>query len=78
MNFVKADNPSPKELELFLKEVKTLSKLHHRNIVQFYGVCLDIGSLFFVMELMKGGDLYTVLRHHPDTMRWDKLGRKVN
>ena len=63
---------------LFLKEVRTLAKLHHRNIVQFYGASLDPDrAMFFVTELMKGGDLYSALRHHPDTMRWDKLGRKV-
>jgi hypothetical protein len=38
---------------LFLKEVQTLAKLHHRNIVQFYGACLEMGSMFFVTELMK-------------------------
>ena len=54
-----------------------LRKLHHRNIVQFYGACLEPGAMFFVTELMKGGDLYSALRHHADTMRWDRLGRKV-
>lgn len=48
-----AETPSRKELELFLKEVQTLAKLHHRNIVQFYGACLEMGSMFFVTELMK-------------------------
>lgn len=38
---------------MFLKEVQTLAKLHHRNIVQFYGACLEMGSMFFVTELMK-------------------------
>lgn len=51
-----ADSPSRKELELFLKEVQTLAKLHHRNIVQFYGACLETGSMFFVTELMKVGN----------------------
>lgn len=27
--------------------------------------------------LLQGGDLYTALRHHAETMRWDRLGRKV-
>ena len=26
---------------------------------------------------MQGGDLYSALRNHPETMRWDRLGRKV-
>jgi serine/threonine protein kinase len=112
--------------------VSTLAQLHHRNIVQFYGACLETGSMFFVTELMKvgccacacacavlhacmlrflhdddpirsrpitlppsrtpqntntqthetptnkqGGDLYSALRHHSETMRWERLGRKV-
>lgn len=75
---MQAEKPSAKDMDLFLKEVRTLAKLHHRNIVQFYGASLDPGSsMFFVTELMKGGDLYSALRHHPETMRWEKLGRKV-
>lgn len=31
-----------------------LRSLAHRNIVQYYGACLEPGSLFFVMELMRG------------------------
>lgn len=58
-------------------QVQVLRKLHHRNIVQFYGANLEPGSMFFVTELMKGGDLYSALRHHPETMRWDRLGKKV-
>ena len=26
---------------------------------------------------VKGGDLYSALRNHPDTMKWERLGRKV-
>lgn len=77
VKLVKTDKPSHKEMDLFLKEVRTLSMLHHRNIVQFYGACLEPGSMFFVTELMRGGDLYTAMRHHRDTMRWEQLGKKV-
>jgi hypothetical protein len=52
---LQAASPSRQELQLFLQEVKTLAQLHHRNIVQFYGACLEPGSLFFVTELMKVG-----------------------
>lgn len=74
---VKTDKPTTKELNLFLTEVRTLSQLHHRNIVQFYGACLELSSMFFVTELMRGGDLYTAIRHHQETMRWERLGKKV-
>lgn len=33
--------------------------------------------MFIATELMRGGDLYTALRRHPETMAWDRLGRKV-
>lgn len=26
---------------------------------------------------LQGGDLYTALRSHPETMRWERLGKKV-
>jgi serine/threonine protein kinase len=63
------ESPNAKEIETFTKEVAILSRLHHRNIVQFYGACLKPGQMFFVTELMKGGDLYAALRNHPETMR---------
>ena len=34
-------------------QVRVLRTLHHRNIVQFYGACLEPSSMFFVTELMK-------------------------
>ena len=51
--------------------------LRHRNIVQFYGANLELGNMFFVTELMRGGNLYLALRYRPDTMQWDCLGKKV-
>jgi len=48
-----AEAASREQLSAFLKEVATLAGLHHRNIVQFYGACLEPGSYFFVTELMK-------------------------
>lgn len=26
---------------------------------------------------LQGGDLYSALRHHSETMKWERLGRKV-
>ena len=37
----------------FVMQVRVLRTLHHRNIVQFYGACLEPTSMFFVTELMK-------------------------
>lgn len=58
---LQAASPSRQELQLFLQEVQTLAQLHHRNIVQFYGACLEPGSLFFVTELMKVGTVEHLL-----------------
>jgi hypothetical protein len=27
--------------------------------------------------VLQGGDLYSALRHHSETMKWERLGRKV-
>lgn len=40
-------------IRLFVVQVRVLRTLHHRNIVQFYGACLEPSSMFFVTELMK-------------------------
>eukprot|EP00210_Caulerpa_lentillifera_P003269 g3120.t1 len=74
---VRRRNPSTQDLQSFLQEIRVLSSLRHRNIVQFYGACLRSSGTFFVTEMMKGGDLYTVIRNHKDTMRWDRFGKKV-
>ena len=37
-----------------LQEVTTLRMLRHRNIVQFYGACLEPDCFFIVTELMQG------------------------
>lgn len=51
---MKTASPSAADLALFTKEVQVLRSLHHRNIVQYYGACMEPGCLFFVTELMKG------------------------
>ena len=33
-----------------------------RNIVQFYGACLDPESPMLVLEYMEGGDLFTCIQ----------------
>jgi hypothetical protein len=37
---------------------------------QAYGVVLQPGKLSLVTELMRGGDMYHSLRHHPHLMRY--------
>jgi hypothetical protein len=33
--------------------------------------------LLCVCRVLQGGDLYSALRHHSETMKWERLGRKV-
>ena len=66
---VRRQDPSDEDINLFLQEIQVLSSLRHRNIVQFYGACMSRPNIFFVTEIMKGGDLYTALRNHKETMR---------
>ena len=66
---VRRQDPSDEDINLFLQEIQVLSSLRHRNIVQFYGACMNRPNIFFVTEMMKGGDLYTALRNHKETMR---------
>ena len=58
-------------------QIQTLHALRHRNIVQFYGACLEPDCLAIVTELMNGGDMYTALRRCPDMMHWDRMGKRI-
>ena len=56
---------NPNAAERFLREVKTLSKLGHPNIVQVYDEDHDGDLHFLVMEYVKGQDLKAWLRRFP-------------
>eukprot|EP00210_Caulerpa_lentillifera_P007764 g7409.t1 len=77
VKMVRAQNPTVQQRQSFLQEIRVLSSLRHRNIVQFYGARIRPDCTFFVTEMMKGGDLYTVMRKHRETMRWERFGKKV-
>lgn len=50
-----------KELISFYKEIETLSKLRHANIVQMYGFCKKQNYICLVTEFVKGGSLQSCL-----------------
>jgi tRNA A-37 threonylcarbamoyl transferase component Bud32 len=51
---------SPRQVEMFLDEARTLANLQHANIVQVIDVGTDDGA-YMVLELLRGRDLRAVL-----------------
>lgn len=58
---------------IFKNEVRTLTKIRHRNIVKLYGFCLHQKCMFLVLEYMERGSLYYVLRNDIEAaeLNWD-------
>ena len=64
-----------KKSAVFLKEITAISQLKHKNIVEFYGVCLDSNCI--VMELMEGGQLHEYLITQSQNLNlYDLMGKK--
>ena len=64
-----------KKSAVFLKEITAISQLKHKNIVEFYGVCLDSNCI--VMELMEGGQLHEYLIKQSQNLNlYDLIGKK--
>ncbi|CAI9266723.1 unnamed protein product [Lactuca saligna] len=57
----------------FLREVKALTEIRHRNIVKLYGYCLHTKHSFLIYEYLEGGNLYEMLRKEAtQTLGWTK------
>ncbi|CAH9131765.1 unnamed protein product [Cuscuta epithymum] len=59
----------------FSNEVALLSRIHHRNLVQFYGYCQEDGRSILVYEFMHSGTLKEHLyvpKSHEQRMNWVK------
>jgi serine/threonine-protein kinase len=54
----------PGFLQRFQREIDTLSRLDHTNIVRFYESGLENGLYFYAMEYVEGPSLDQVLREH--------------
>ncbi|KAJ3708992.1 hypothetical protein LUZ61_012697 [Rhynchospora tenuis] len=54
----------------YISEVKIISRLRHRNLVQLIGWCHDNGELLLVYELMHNGSLDTHLYRNERVMAW--------
>ena len=59
------NNPSTKQQESFIKEVKFMSCLNHKNVVSLLGVCYDEPA-FMMMEYMEEGDLNKFLQRYTE------------
>ena len=61
----------------FKQEIDTISRLRHRNVLQFYGACIKPSCLFMVTELMDT-DLFSALREHGSKYMWSgQHGREI-
>ncbi|KAL0051196.1 hypothetical protein WJX82_003584 [Trebouxia sp. C0006] len=53
------------QLHAFKKEIAVLRSLSYdRNLVQFYGACLEREHAMLVLEYMEGGDLYQAIQEN--------------
>jgi serine/threonine-protein kinase len=59
------DSVSPADRERFLREAQSAAQVHHPNICPIFEVDEDQGRLFFVMALVEGPSLRTLLKQGP-------------
>ena len=49
-------------LKDFEREAEVLTNMDHKNIVTFYGVCIQEDTCMMIFEYMQNGDLNNYLR----------------
>ncbi|KAF7830370.1 L-type lectin-domain containing receptor kinase IX.1-like [Senna tora] len=57
--------------KIFINEVKIISRLIHRNLVQFIGWCHEEGEFLLVFEYMQNGSLDAHLYGNRRTLAWN-------
>ncbi|KAH0459084.1 hypothetical protein IEQ34_011898 [Dendrobium chrysotoxum] len=66
-------NKSKQGEKEFQTEVVLLSRLHHRNLVNLLGYCVDKGQLILVYEFMSNGSVASLLYGAgPRVLNWDE------
>ncbi|KAK7394352.1 hypothetical protein VNO78_14875 [Psophocarpus tetragonolobus] len=70
---VKMLAPNSKQGEKeFQTEVLLLGRLHHRNLVNLLGYCIDKGQLMLVYEFMSNGSLENLLYGEEKELSWEE------
>uniref|UniRef100_A0A8R1ETJ1 Protein kinase domain-containing protein n=1 Tax=Caenorhabditis japonica TaxID=281687 RepID=A0A8R1ETJ1_CAEJA len=58
-----------KKVFVLEKEAEILSKIRHKNIIQFYGICKASGNDFFIVtEFAERGSLYDYIHSEVESM----------
>ena len=52
----------PKQVEALYQEMENLKKLKHKYIVQYYGIHHDNNSVSLLMEYVKGGSIFDLIK----------------
>ncbi|KAL2896066.1 Calcium/calmodulin-regulated receptor-like kinase 2 [Bienertia sinuspersici] len=55
----------------FQTEVSLLGRLHHRNLVNLVGYCVEKGQYMLIYEYMSNGSLEKLLYSEDDILMWD-------
>jgi serine/threonine protein kinase len=63
---ITSETPNP--IKEFKREVSTLMKVRHPNLVLFVGACADRGHVMIVTEYCFGGSLFSLLHEKKATV----------
>jgi len=73
MHIDNARTMSEDDRKFMYREVRLWKQLHHPNILNLYGACLEATSPFLVMQYCPFGNMCDYLVEHPETNRVDIL-----